>query len=62
MSNIGERCGARTRACRVETLLDTRRYLVYRRRHECRRGTHECARHVRIVGLFLEEFLGEVSV
>src|ERR1035441_3706543 len=40
----------RTRACRVETLLDT--LVAYGqsvgtgRRHECRRGTHECVRHV----------------
>src|SRR5207248_3800448 len=36
------RCGARTLACRVETLLDTLAW----RRHECRRGTHECVRHI----------------
>ena len=31
--------GARTRACRVHTRVDTCR-------HECRYGTHECARHL----------------
>ena len=38
-------CGARTRACRVETPLDTCSGTGNRARHECRRGTHECVRH-----------------
>ena len=49
-SSILRRRGARTRACRVETRLDT---VVGRqqcdgtqRRQECRRGTHECVRHI----------------
>jgi len=46
---MAQSSGARTRACRVETLLDT--MVAYGhsvgtgRRHECRRGTHECVRH-----------------
>ena len=58
----GEPRGACTLACRIETLLDTCRRTGTRRRHECRRGTHKCVRHVRIVGLFFEEILGEVPV
>ena len=53
ISNPGEGRGARTRACRVETLLDTCWRAGNRRRHECRRGTHECVRHVRMVRCFL---------
>ncbi len=49
-SHVAGSCSARTRACRVETLLDTlagRRHCVgAARRHECRRGTYECVRHV----------------
>ena len=37
--------GARTRACRVETLLDASVSRTAGRRQECRRGTHECVRH-----------------
>src|SRR5579862_6434718 len=49
-SKTGDRGGARTRACRVETRLDTRgrleRSVAAKRRHEWRRGTHECVRHI----------------
>jgi len=61
MPNHGEPRGARTRACRVETLLDTWR-TENRRRHECRRGTHECVRHVGMARLFFDEPSEEVSV
>src|ERR1035438_186476 len=41
------RRGVGTRACRVETRLDTRRGrdVEVRSRHEWRRGRHECLRH-----------------
>jgi len=42
-------CGARTRACRIDTRVDT--WSAFDdsgwRREESRRGTHECVRHVR---------------
>src|ERR1022692_3890588 len=48
-SQMAKSSGARTRACRVETRLDTLvaygHSVVAERRHECRRGTHECVRH-----------------
>src|SRR6185369_11860217 len=50
-------CGARTRACRVETPLDTsaevRHRLGTERRQEWRRGTHECVRHMTERGRFI---------
>jgi hypothetical protein len=48
----GNRRGARTRACCVETLLDTCSRREAGRRHECRRGTHECVRYVGMARLF----------
>src|ERR1035441_1669623 len=38
--------GARTPACRVETLLDASSPRFTGRRQECRRGTQECVRHM----------------
>src|ERR1019366_4616587 len=38
--------GARTPACRVETLLDASSPRFTGRRQECRRGTQECVRHI----------------
>src|SRR5690242_7884041 len=48
------RCGARTRACRVETRLDTLAETLCL--HEWRHGTHECVRHV-IQAVFLLSLL-----
>ena len=42
-------CGARTRACRIDTRVDTcqNHRSTDRRREESRRGTHECVRNVK---------------
>ena len=49
-SHLARGSGARTPACRVETLLDTLvgdgQSAETGRRHECRRGTQECVRHI----------------
>src|SRR5580658_9222748 len=42
MKSMPPLCGAGTRACRVETRLDTFSRSGRQRRHECRRGRHEC--------------------
>jgi len=47
----GIRCGARTRACRVETRLDTPLGAAHREESRC--GTRECVRHSGILTFFL---------